>query len=233
MDRKEINLMDVIEEVMKFLDVNVSFYGDKMPIINVVNAINQNRVDINAFNQDQSVKTKADTEIKNESRIEIANLALKIAAGISAIAATNKDTRLKLLANVSPSGLMDMRNSDFIIKARSIHDATIPLVTDLADWGVQSTDIDKLDTLLIDYVSKSPNARNVKVQTKQANSDMKAKINATAALLRDQLDPMMLPFKNLQPSFYTGYLNARIIIDRTGTQAAPVVKKEEPKTTTV
>jgi len=232
MDRKEINLMDVIEEVMKFLDVNVSFYGDKMPIINVVNAINQNRVDINAFNQDQSVKTKADTEIKNESRIEIANLALKIAAGISAIAATKKDTRLKLLADVSPSYLKKMRDSDFIIKVRSIHDATIPLVTDLADWGVQSTDIDKLDTLLIDYVSKSPNARNVKVQTKQANSDMKAKINATAALLRDQLDPMMLPFKNLQPSFYTGYLNARIIIDRTGTHASPAVKKEETKTAT-
>jgi hypothetical protein len=233
MDRKEINQMDMIEEVMKFLDVNVSFYGDKMPIINVVNAVNQNIADIKAFNQDQSVKTKADTEIKNQSRTEIANLALKIAAGISAIAATNKDTRLKLLANVSPSGLMDMRNSDFIIKARSIHDATIPLVTDLADWGVQSTDIDKLDTLLIDYVSKSPNARNVKVQTKQANSDMKAKIDETAALLRDQLDLMMLPFKNLQPSFYTGYLNARIIIDRTGTHASPVVKKEEPKTTTV
>jgi hypothetical protein len=232
MDRREINLMDMIDEVLKYLDVNVSFYGDKMPIINVVNAVNQNIADIKAFNQDQSVKTKADTEIKNQSRTEIANLALKIAAGISAIAATKKDTRLKLLANVSPSGLMDMRNSDFIIKARSIHDATIPLVTDLADWGVQSTDIDKLDTLLIDYVSKSPNARNVKVQTKQANSDMKAKINATAALLRDQLDPMMLPFKNLQPSFYTGYLNARIIIDRTGTHASPAVKKEETKTAT-
>src|ERR1035437_7904467 len=103
MDRKEINLMDMIEEVMKFLDVNVSFYGDKMPIINVVNAINQNIEDINAFNQDQSVKTKADTEIKNQSRTEIMNLALKIAAGISAIAATIKDTRLKLSADVPPS----------------------------------------------------------------------------------------------------------------------------------
>jgi len=232
MDRRAINQMNMIEEVMKFLDVNVSFYGDKMPIISVVNAVNQNLTEINAFNLDQSVKTKADTEIKNESRIEIANLALKIAAGISAIAATKKDTRLKLLADVSPSGLMDMRDSDFIIKVRSIHDATIPLVTDLADWGVQSTDIDKLDTLLTDYVRKSPNARNVKVQTKQANSDMKAKIDATSALLRDQLDPMMLPFKNLNPSFYTGYLNARIVIDRTGTHAAPVVKKEETKTAT-
>jgi len=43
----------------------------------------------------------------------------------------------------------------------------------------------------------------------------------------------MLPFKNLQPSFYTGYLNARIVIDRTGTHASPAVKKEEPKTATV
>src|ERR1035437_7767391 len=111
MDRKEINLMDMIEAVMKFLDVNVSFYGDKMPIINVVNAINQNIAEINAFNQNQSVKTKADTVIKKESRTEIANLTLKIAAGISAIAATKKDTRLKLLADVSPSYLKKMRDS--------------------------------------------------------------------------------------------------------------------------
>lgn len=46
---------------------------------------------------------------------------------------------------------------------------------------------------------------------------MISKFNETMELVRDSLDPMMLSFKQLNPSFHSQYLSARTIIHHPGT----------------
>ena len=51
-------------------------------------------------------------------------------------------------------------------------------------------------------------------------------------IIRDSLDPMILPFKQLNPSFYSQYLSVRTIIHHSGTHPGKEDDNKETPTET-
>ena len=62
----------------------------------------------------------------------------------------------------------------------------------------------------------SPAIRNIKVKTRQATIELGQTVLSTNNLIRETLDPMMLPFKNINPTLYGEYQNARKVADVKG-----------------
>ena len=218
MNRTEMNQFNMMQSVDQFFTINLLLLSSNPAIGTNVARLKTLIADINAISQVQAISTKADTTIKADIKSSLIDGALKVAGGMSAHAAATGDTRLKMIADISFSELNKMRETDFTIKIRAIYDAALPIAEALEVWGVTQADIDGLNTGVEEFTTKSPAIRNVKAKTKQATSGLKTKFDEGNDLIKNTLDPMMLPFKNLNPTLHGEYMNARAIIDRRATQ---------------
>lgn len=227
MNRKEINFMDMITAVIVFLTDHLPFFDGKPGILEVKAAIEANVGEIEDLNKMQADSPKTNAEVKKKVRTDAITAAMKVAGGLSAHAAITKDLHLKSLAVVSGSALKGQRDSDFVITLMSIYDAALPLADELAVWGVTLEDINALKSYSDEYKQYSPALRNVKINSKQVTADMKAKIMETNLLIRESLDPLMLPFRQLNPSLHSKYISARTVIGRAATRPKPVEKPTE------
>jgi len=218
MNRTEMNQFNMMQSVDQFFTINLLLLSSNPAIGKNAARLKTLIGEINAISQVQAVSTKADTTIKADIKSSLIDGALKVAGGMSAHAAATGDTRLKMIADISFSELNKMRETDFTIKIRAIYDAALPIAEALEVWGVTQADIDGLNTGVEEFTTKSPAIRNVKAKTKQATSGLKTKFDEGNDLIKNTLDPMMLPFKNLNPTLHGEYMNARAIIDRRATQ---------------
>ena len=218
MNRTEMNQFNMMQSVDQFFTINLLLLSSNPAIGKNAARLKTLIGEINAISQVQAVSTKADTTIKADIKSSLIDGALKVAGGMSAHAAATGDTRLKMIADISFSELNKMRETDFTIKIRAIYDAALPIAEALEVWGVTQADIDGLNTGVEEFTNQSPAIRNVKAKTKQATSGLKTKFDEGNDLLKNTLDPMMLPFKNLNPTLHGEYMNARAIIDRRATQ---------------
>ena len=213
-----MNQFNMMQSVDQFFTINLLLLSSNPAIGTNVARLKTLIADINAISQVQAISTKADTTIKADIKSSLIDGALKVAGGMSAHAAATGDTRLKMIADISFSELNKMRETDFTIKIRAIYDAALPIAEALEVWGVTQADIDGLNTGVEEFTNQSPAIRNVKAKTKQATSGLKTKFDEGNDLIKNTLDPMMLPFKNLNPTLHGEYMNARAIIDRRATQ---------------
>jgi hypothetical protein len=220
MTRVEINQFNMMQSVDQFFTNNQSLISSNPAIVAACNKLKSLIGDINAESQVQAVSTKAGSAVKADVKTNITDTVLKVAAGMAAQAASTADTRLKIAADITRSELSKMRDADLLIKTRAIHEAALPLVTELAIWGVTKADVDALVSIADEYSTQSPDIRNLKVKTVQATTDLKAKFDETNTLIKNTLDPMMLPFKNLNPTFHGEYLKARAIVNLGGGHTA-------------
>jgi len=228
MTRKEQNQFNMMQAVYLFLSNNEEFIGNKLSLMGANKKLKVQIDGIDIHRQAQSVNTKSDAAIKIIERQTIIDIALKVLAGMAAHGASINDTHLKMASNVKLSELKKLRDNDFVIKIRAIYQVALPFSVELAEWGVDKLDIDSLDNIANEYLLKSPDMRNIKAKAIQATSDLKLLFDETNNHIKNTIDPMMLPFRALKPSFHGEYLIARAIIDLSATRSKTKPTDENP-----
>jgi len=217
MEREEMNKTNMLLTVDQFLDNNQPLISNNPVIVNAHTHLKADISRIQALSQKQAQDSTVETDIKNELKITLITVALRVAAGIGAHAATTNDLRLQAIANVSKTMLDEMRGEDFNVKIQAISDAATPIATQLAVWGVTSGDIDSLQSISAVFNTQSTAPRNVRVITSQATTELNQQVRDAVSYLKKNLDPIMLPFKTLNPTFHGEYINARKVIDLSAT----------------
>jgi len=214
MNRKEINQSDMLQSVDKHLTTNATLIQNQPALVSAHNRLKAIITDIFEYNQRQSAGTTTDTLVKNNQKRELIQVIMKVTGAMAAHAAATDDVKLKAAATVSESVLKGMRENDLVVKGNAIYTAAQPVAAALESWGVTAADLTLLGADLEGFKQKSPEIRNLQVQSTQATASLKDKLDEAKALLKDKIDPMMLPFKSLQPAFYAEYQNVRTIVDR-------------------
>lgn len=229
MNRKGLNLESMIESVVEGLDNNLSLISGKTAILAVQAKLKTNLAELKVLKQKQAVSTKADFAIKSYKKDDmIANL-LVVAAGVAAVGAEKNDVKLKMIGSVSESALKNMRESQLVLKGHEVYEAAMTIVEELSAWDVTKEEIDDLGQSTDSYLSQNPTIRNIRAKSTQATNEIKMKLDESHNLIKDTLDPLMLPFKKINPTFYGEYLNTRLIIERAATHPKPAEDTVEVK----
>jgi hypothetical protein len=229
MNRKEINLLGMIESVVGGLDNNQRLLNFKPAILAVQTKLKANIADIKILKQKQAVSTKADYAIKGYKKSDMIANMLVVAAGVAAVGAEKNDVKLKLAGAVTEPALNNMRESYLVVKGHALYEVAMTIPTELLGWDVTQDEIDDLGDSTDSYLSQNPTIRNIVAKSTQATSEMKEKLNESYNLIKDPLDALMLPFKKSNPTFYGEYLNNRLIIEVAATHSKPVEAKTEVK----
>lgn len=229
MNRKEIDLLAMLESVTEGLDNNISLISDKQSIVDVNNKLKVNIAEIKLLKQKQAVSTKADFAIKgNRKEDMIANL-LVVKAGVAAVGAEKNDVKLKTVSAVTESAIRNMRESNLVQRGHDVYEVAMTIAPELIRWNVTQEEIDNLGVSTASYLDQNPTIRNIRAKSTQATAEMKAKLNESHSLIKDQLDTLILPFKKINPTFYGEYMNTRIIISHAATHPKPEEKQTDVK----
>lgn len=228
MNRKELNFFGTMKSVNEFLTLNQTHFANKPAMVAAHDRLKITISNIESNEQTQAIDTTIDTTLKEKDKETLINNTLKVAAAMSAVAASTSDTRLKMIANVSKTDLSRMRESNLATKTLSIHQAALSIATELAIWEVTQADIDSLDSDSSKFLQRAPTNRNIKAITMQAKVEIKIKIAEGGVLLRDTIDALMLPYKTINSTLHGQYLVARAIIDRSATRPGKLNDKSIP-----
>ena len=228
MDRKEINLSDMLQSVDQFLSKNVTQFQHQAALVQAHIQLHGINDDIFTSSQVQAVDNTVDTKLKGNQKTELIELTMKVSAFLIAHAAASGDTKLKLSATVSEWDLKNMRENDLVIKAKAIYDLAFPLMELIIPWGMTQADLDLLGTDYAGFKQKTPDIHNQRGESTQATATLKEKLREGKALIKEKIDPMMQPFKVLNPTFYAGYVIASTIVDRAAGHATKDATPDAP-----
>jgi hypothetical protein len=232
MTRKELNLEGMLRSVAEGLDNNQPLISDKFAIVTAHVQLKSNLTEIKDLQKKQAVSTKPDTAIKGSKKENMLTNLLVVKAGVGAVGVQKNDLRLKAVSAVTEPALRNMRESLLVIAGHEIYEAALTILPELAEWGVTKEEVDDLGESTDSYLSQNPTIRNIKARSTQATAEIKVKLNESHLLVKETLDPLMLPFKKINPTFYGEYQNTRIIVERAAThpkQDSKVTETPETK----
>ena len=156
--------------------------------------------------------------VKDAKREVVADKGYAMASSIAAYAVISNEVSLINQMKISHWDLKASSRSRVLQHLDLILTSATEHVNDLGDFGVDQSTIDELQGLRdeLDVLLSAP--RNAIVERKVLTQQIKLLSKDIDALLKLQLDKLMVVLKADFPQFYAQYKSARIIIDHKATR---------------
>ncbi len=138
---------------------------------------------------------------------------LEIAKTVSAYAKVQNDDVLKNKVAYSKTDLTKVRDSITLQRCMVIRDEAQLIIGSLGAYGVTSTDLNQLQTLLTNFSMLLPTPRAAITDRKRATDDITTLEREIDEILKGLMDPLVENFKATNLNFYKQYFDARMIVD--------------------
>jgi hypothetical protein len=173
-----------------------------------------NQIEENKKNQETQIT--GITKQKNEWRDELIELAGEVANKVKVYATFAKNTILKEEVDYTDTDLRKVAHNVLKDRAQIIYDKALENLAQLADYRVNQELLGNLAEAIQKFTDAMPNTRVSQVSKKGITKNLKNIFADIDDLFKNRLDGLLLMLKKDEAQFYTGYSNARNIIDLKG-----------------
>lgn len=162
---------------------------------------------------------------KKVLRTTLSQQAADIAALVFAYAKSTSNNTLAEAVDYSKSELGGLRDDELAPAAQNIHDAANTNLVALAPYGITAPTLTAFQTMITSYTDAVPKPRNAAAQKKTYSATLVTLFEEADAILKDQMDKIVVQFKTSHPDFYSTYKNNRVILDApvSNSQAAGLI----------
>lgn len=160
-----------------------------------------------------SANIKGETVYKKEIRLRVIERTLEISSILSALILQTNEQYLGTKLDYSKSKLVKMRDMQLEITSSAIAEQATKYLTLLATAKITANNIELLKTDIKTFSDLLPLQRHSLTGRKVANMKLNDLFAQTDALLKNQLDRLMLRYKQTQPEFYSNYKSSRHVIN--------------------
>jgi hypothetical protein len=150
---------------------------------------------------------------KSDAKQTLCQIAADIASLIFAYADANKNNTLKQEVNFNLSKLVRTRDDQLAPRCQNIHDKGLANVDALKNFGVDEDKLQVLQTAINTYSAESPKTRTATSSRKTLNANLRQLLRETDAILKNQMDKLVVAFRANNPNFVATYETNRIIVD--------------------
>ncbi len=158
--------------------------------------------------------------LKKQANVALCLSACEIIGAVRSYTAVNPDPELAAKVAFSPSEVTKGKVSEVVARCRNIYDATLKVAGALTGYGITAAKLSifkkKIDAF--DAVKVAP--RQSRVSQSAATRLIPGLVRSGAAVLREQLDGLMIQFKSANPNFYKEYFAARTVVNNRGRSVA-------------
>lgn len=169
--------------------------------------------EIDDYMQMLQVNPNGITAQKAERQKVVISHTYELLSLVYAMAAKKNDPILLNRVNYTETDLLKMRDDQLVVICTAIASLVHDHLDELASYGVDENDVNVLKEEIGLFNDSLPSKRVTVVQRKAANEKLKELFVQTDALLKTQLDRLLVRFRNSDPHFYEVYRNARRIVN--------------------
>ena len=224
MNTKQEAKLNMYRATEKHCDDNALIIA-AVPAFQTASTISKAIADIINITQLKDVALTGITIDKSNSKQTLCQIAADMAGIISAFASATSNNTLKQEVNFPVSKLLKTRDDELAPRCQNIHAKAVANLAALADYGITAAMLTGLQTAINNYSAETPKPRTALSQRKTYNANLAVLFKETDAILRDQLDKLVMTFKTSNPDFIKTFESNRIIIDpaSTATQLKGVI----------
>ena len=185
-----------------------------VPAVTTVSELAQKLVDaIKEADQVRVEKRDARAAGKNQFREKFADQALIIAKAVAGFAAGINDQELLASMKFSRSDLTYGTDRELGSMAANILATARKLEKELVPFGITGETITRFASDVKAYLDKTNQTRNRTAERKGAGQQIQLLLTQLRNVFDQQLDGLLLQFRDSHPAFYTDYMNKRTVIN--------------------
>jgi hypothetical protein len=160
------------------------------------------------------------TSVKEAARQALSLAITEVTGALRAYAAKAADPEVAAQAGYSPSEVTSGKANEVVARCRSIHATAIGIESaELAKYGITAAKLTALKKKIDAYDSVKTAPRQSQVERNSALQLLPQLVRSAVAIVRDQLDGLVLQFRAANPNFFEEYFAARVVVDTRGGQS--------------
>ena len=214
MNQRQMNSKHMLDVSLSYLNTNSAIWQSIAKIGEVKNQLDaiSLAVDNAAEEQEQSQVTIG--KIKLALKHTICEKADILNDVVEVFALMNGKPKLADKMSDNASDLLKMKNEDMLRRVKQIiNEANENQEALTADYGLTAEQITDLQADCNHFLELNGQPREYQIKSSMATKSLEDLISDANNLLSNQLDNLMKIFKRRNPSFYNGYLKARMVVD--------------------
>ena len=191
------------------MNINRSIWEGTPVIVAIMQEV---AVNITAINKTRKI-TEDDitgaTSDKNALEQNLIQCVYEISSALCVMAKRTGNNELCEKTDYTQRELQNAREAELVSNCESMAILARNYISELSDYSIDEASITKLEGLAQKMKEVIPAPRVSITERKTANIKLKELIENTCELLDEQLDRMVLRYKQSNPEFYADYINAR------------------------
>lgn len=213
MEAKQEAKLTMCRAVEQHCDNNSAIIGLIAAFLTAFNVFKAKIAEIMNATQLADLSLQGITADKSNRKQNLAQMATDIAGIIYAYAVAIGNLTLKQEMNITFSKLIQTRDDQLAPRCQNIHDKGIENLAQLGEYGIKDGNLSALQTAIDEYQAATPKPRTAVSQRKTHNANLRRLFKETDAILKDQMDRLVVNFRTSNPDFVAQYFSNRQIID--------------------
>lgn len=204
----------MVEATLSFLDENAAKWQSIAKIGEVKNKLGEVNLAIDGAAEEQQMAQVHVGKIKTDLKRVICEKADIMNDIAEVYALMNGDEKLAQTMADSASDLFKLKNSDMLRRVKQIIDVVVDKQEELiAEYGLTAEQVTGLQADYDRFLELNGQPREYQIKSGVATLTLEELFAEANNLLANQLDNLMKIFKRRDPTFYNGYLKARMVVD--------------------
>lgn len=214
MDSKNIKRVNMIDATTDFCDLNTAATSGITNFALRLADVKAKRVLIDGMNQLGGANTTGVTIDVNVLKGLMISKAFKCGSATLGFANFTNNNTLRTLVKFTKRQLGKLPNESVDDVCQQIHDATDANLAGATPYGIVASDVTDLQAAIDLFRARNGDTRQAIISRSQANEQARTMIREVIdELLEGQLDVMVNTVEETQAAFWSGYFQARQIID--------------------
>jgi hypothetical protein len=219
MKTAEQNRINMLTTVSGVVTKYQSVWEDHEAYSESVDALAENQAQID----EQKLIVEANSgaaDAKELARQTLATAANEVIGAVRAYAVRNEEPELQAKVNYSPSQIASGKASNMVTRCRTVHAAASDVAEELAKYGITPAKLTAFKKKIDAFDSMKTAPRQSRVEKSAAAQLLTQLVRSNARILDEQLDGLMIQFKDSAPGFYNEYFGARMVVASRGSHAS-------------
>jgi hypothetical protein len=168
------------------------------------------------------------SDAKELARQVLCAIACEVIGALRAYSAVVPDPELAAKVDYTASTVTAGKASDVVARCKSIQTVATEHAADLGKYGISPAKLTKFKNAITAFDTAKSAPRQNRVTKSAAAQLLPQLVRSAVAVVRDQLDGLMVQFKDAEPNFYEEYFAARVVGASKGSRAEKVQENTNP-----
>lgn len=207
------NKLMMYNAVQSLLNQNAVIWEPVPAMVNTINTFESLLAEIETYQQITQGNKKGITQQKATQQELVISHTYELLSVLYAMATATNNPVLESKVNFTESDLLKKRDTQLVSVCLTIAELGTEYLADLSVYGVTESELMILKEEIRLFADNLPTGRISVSERKAANVKLKDLFVQVDALLKKQLDRLMVRYRKNQPDFYSLYHNTRRIVN--------------------